>query len=141
MRFWDSSGILPLIVAEKSSPEILSAYADDPEIAVWWNTQVECASAIARLEREGLLTPEARNAALDRLDHLLSSCQEVLPAPTVRVVARRLLLVHPLRAADALQLAAALVLTGQNPSRLTFVCLDFRLSAAASREGFHVLGF
>jgi hypothetical protein len=46
---------------------------------------------------------------------------------------------HPLRAADALQLAAALVWTGEAAAGEAFVCLDERLRDAARREGFEVL--
>jgi hypothetical protein len=54
-------------------------------------------------------------------------------------MASRLLRVHPLRAADALQLAAALAAAKGDPSSLDVVCLDQRLSEAARREGFRVL--
>jgi predicted nucleic acid-binding protein len=54
--------------------------------------------------------------------------------------ARRLLALHPLRAADALQLASALVACDERPDRLPLVTLDERLAAAAMREGFRVLG-
>lgn len=47
---------------------------------------------------------------------------------------------HPLRAADALQLAAALVLSDFEPRTLPFVTLDDRLASAARREGFEVQG-
>jgi len=46
-----------------------------------------------------------------------------------------LLRIHPLRAADSLQLAAALTVAEQEPSSLSFVCLDQRLAEAAIREG------
>jgi hypothetical protein len=44
--------------------------------------------------------------------------------------------VHPLRAADALQLAAAFVAAERRPSSLEIVTLDQRLAAAARKEGF-----
>ncbi len=50
--------------------------------------------------------------------------------------AERLLAVHPLRAADALQLAAALVVCEERPVGQRFVCLDANLASAARREGF-----
>jgi len=59
---------------------------------------------------------------------------------TLRDAARRLLRVHDLRAADALQLAAALAAAEGRPMTLTLLCLDDRLGAAAEREGFPVLG-
>jgi predicted nucleic acid-binding protein len=54
-------------------------------------------------------------------------------------VALRLLRVHALRAADSLQLAAAIVAAEHEPSALEFVSLDERLNEAASREGFRIL--
>jgi hypothetical protein len=47
--------------------------------------------------------------------------------------------VHPLRAADALQLAAAYIAAERRPSSLELVILDDRLAAAARREGFVLL--
>jgi len=51
----------------------------------------------------------------------------------------RLRRVHPLGAADALQLAAALTASGEDPQRLEMVSIDDRLAAAARREGLKVL--
>jgi hypothetical protein len=51
----------------------------------------------------------------------------------------RLLSRYPLRAADALQLSAALVAAEDTPDLLPFVCLAGRLRAAAAAEGFAVL--
>ena len=59
----------------------------------------------------------------------------------VRSRAVALLARHPLRAADALQLASALVLAEGDPSSLEFVCLDNNLADAAEREGFTVLSW
>jgi uncharacterized protein len=64
---------------------------------------------------------------------------EVTPSEDVRERAERLLGVHALRAADALQLAAALIWARERPARLEFVCLDGRLRGIAWREGFAVL--
>ena len=67
------------------------------------------------------------------------SWQEVVPSGAVRNVAQRLLRVHPLRAADALQLAAATIASEREPASLEFVSLDERLNVAAQREGFIVI--
>ena len=106
---------------------------------VWWGTPVESTSAIARREREGSLSVTEATAALERLRALSLAWQEVLPTEPVRSVAQRLLRVHPLRAADALQLAAAVIAAEREPSSLEFVSLDERLNAAAQREGFRIL--
>jgi predicted nucleic acid-binding protein len=100
----------------------------------------ECASAVARREREGGLRVAEASAALERLRDFADGWQEILPGDAIRTVAQRLLRVHPLRAADSLQLAAAVVAAEQERATLEFVSLDERLREAASREGFPVLG-
>jgi hypothetical protein len=76
--------------------------------------------------------------ALNALHYLRDSWQEIAPTPQVREQAERLVRVHPLRAADALQLAAGLVAADFRPGSLTFVTLDERLARTAQREGFAV---
>lgn len=139
MRFWDSSALVPLLLAEPASSRMLKLYQDDPVLLVWWGTEVELTSALARLERENALQPEEVSQALTRLHALRSAWHEVLPSEEVREAARRFLRVHPLRTMDALQLAAAFVASRGRPSQLAFVCLDARLLLAAKREGFPVL--
>ena len=136
MTFWDSSAIVPLLAAEPGTRRAQARYLRDPEVVVWWGTQVECASAIARLERDGALRPTDANESFSRLDALAPSWMQIDPSDEIREAARRFLRVHPLRAADALQLAAAFVAAERRPSTLAFVTLDERLRAAASREGF-----
>jgi len=138
MRFWDSSAVVPLLVEEPATAATRTARAADPEMLVWWGTAVECASAIARLEREALLGPPAVAESFRLLDLLASGWHEVEPGQEIRETARRLLRVHPLRAADALQLAAAFLAAERRPPTLVVVTLDDRLAAAARREGFPV---
>ena len=140
MRFWDSSAILPLLVPEARTASLGEAIRDDPAVAVWWATQVECASALARLERESRLAESGGITAARRLATAARKWTEVPPLERVREQATRLVRLHPLRAADALQLAAALVLSDFEPRTLPFVTLDGLLAAAARREGFEVLG-
>ena len=139
MRFWDSSAILPLVVEETTSDPATRYYKAFPEMVVWWGTSVECVSALARLEREGAIETRDVTQALRQLQALQSAWNEVQPLDTVRAAAQRLLRLHPLRAADALQLGAALVATDHRPQAWEFVCLDVRLAAAAEREGFGIV--
>jgi hypothetical protein len=139
VRFWDASAVVPLVVAEAPRDALLALLDADPDMLVWWGTPVECASAIARRERDGALPLGDATAALDRLKRLGRSWHEVLPADPLRSVALRLLRVHPLRAADSLQLAAAIVAAEHEPGTLEFVSLDDRLNEAASREGFRLV--
>ena len=138
MKFWDSSALVPLLAAEPASKPILALYTQDPEAVVWWSTPVECASAIARLERDESLSAEDAAVAFARLDALAASWLQVEPSDEIRETARRLLRMHPLRAADALQLAAAYAAAERRPPTMTFVTLDDRLRTAAGREGFVV---
>jgi len=136
MKFWDASAIVPLLMAEATTKGVQAIAEQDSTMLVWSATEVECASAIARLERDGALDDVAGAEAFDRLRHLASGWHEVEPSDAVREAAVRFLRVHPLRAADALQLAAAFVAAERRPSSIEVVTLDDRLAAAARKEGF-----
>jgi predicted nucleic acid-binding protein len=138
MRFWDTSALVPLLLEQDATAEVGELLSGDPEIAVWWATPVECASAAARLRREERLTVGEEERVLDLLAALQSSWLEILPSDEVRGQAVRLLRVHGLTAADALQLAAARVWAG-SAERAEFVTYDERLALAARLEGFRVL--
>ncbi len=140
MRFWDSSAILPLIVEEVASVHMRSLHKSDRGMLVWWGTLVECRSGLARRERAGMIPATVGNEAERALNELAQYWTEVEPVDAVRDVASRLLGIHDLRAADALQLAAAVVARSDAPRTLQFVCLDRRLAAAASKEGLVAIG-
>jgi predicted nucleic acid-binding protein len=139
VRFWDASAIVPLLVAEPSTRDLQALAAKDPGMLVWWGSEIECVSALARLERDGALSLQAFALALKRLGQLAAGWHEVDPSDAVREAAVRFLRVHPLRAADALQLAAAFLGAERRPASLEIVTLDDRLAAAARKEGFVVL--
>ena len=136
MRYWDASALVALLVRQESSAAMLTLLQHDPTIVTWWGSEVECYSAVMRLARDGMLDHAGAQAAEERLRQLRSSWHEVLPTETCRNQAKRMLRVHPLRAADALQLAAALVAADHDPSRMQVVSLDQRLNDAFYREGF-----
>lgn len=139
MRFWDSSALVPLIIDEPSTAFALKLLTSDPIVLVWWGSPVECVSAVARRERESVLDAASVDLAFDRLQALAASWQEVLPTNVLRASAQRLLRVHALRAADSLQLAAALVVAEGERQAIDFVCFDARLNEAARREGLRVV--
>jgi predicted nucleic acid-binding protein len=139
MKFWDASAVVPLLVLEPSSDPLLALLAADSAMLVWWGTPVEATSALARRQREGALSAEGMTRALERLRSFGASWNEVLPAEAVRVTAQRLLRTHSLRAADSLQLAAAIVASEHDPASLGIVSLDDRLNEVAEREGFAVV--
>ena len=139
MRFWDSSALVSLLVGETQTRRLLALLEADPVVLAWWGTPQECVSALSRLERDGHLDRAGVNGAIARLRALQNVWHEIGPTEAVRESALRLLRVHPLRAADSLQLAAALVASEVQTSGLPFVCLDERLIEAASREGLPLL--
>jgi predicted nucleic acid-binding protein len=139
MRFWDSSAVVSLFVVEPRSEVVRELARQDEELVAWWSSQVECCSAFARLRRDGLIGTKEEDRLRQLLGRLSDSWTEIEPSRDVRATAEQLLLAHHLRAADSLQLAAALIWTGKNPSGNHFVCLDQRLRTAARNAGFAVL--
>jgi len=135
VRFWDSSALIPLLLQQPRSGTARALLDQDGEMVVWWGSAVECASAVVRLRREGHLTASDEQDARKLLEMLRASWFEIQPGDAVREQALRLLRLHPLRAAEALQLAAALEWTGSPPEG-GFVTFDDRLGEAAQREGF-----
>jgi uncharacterized protein len=139
LSFWDSSALVPLVLEEPASPLLLRLVGPQEIRVVWWNAPVECQSAMQRRVRTSELTPQQREQAEELLTGLASVWIEVHPSASLRDRAVRLLAVHDLRAAAALQLAAALTWAEERPRGHAFVCLDERLREAARREGFLVL--
>lgn len=139
MRFWDSSALVALLVAEPDSARRARQLAGDATIAVWWATAVECESAVQRRLREGALSRANARTAQERLNRISGSWHEVLPTHAVRQLAIRLLRTHALRAADALQLAAALTIASSGFEGLQFVSADNRLNEAAQIENLAVV--
>ncbi len=140
MRFWDASAVVPLVVAEKETHLCRRLLAEDAEVVVWVLTPVEVISALTRRLREGSLKPPGFRKAKEQLVFLERVWSEVISLDTVRERARRLLEGHSLRAADALQLAAAIVTSEEKPQDTPLVTLDNRLALAAEKEGFQILG-
>lgn len=139
MRFWDSSAIIPLLVQQGSSTQADAWYEEDPQIVLWTLTSVETISGLQRLARDGLLKESEALTAEERLHHLVGAAHVVVQIEPVKAVATRLLRLHPLRAADALQLGAALCWSQNQPEGRFLITLDAKLAGAAVREGFMVL--
>jgi uncharacterized protein len=137
MRYWDASALVALCVAEETTSTFRGLV--EGGVVTWAVSRVEIASAIERRSRENRLGSEARAKAMRALGELADSWVEIHSVAPVCERALRLLAVHALRAADAMQLGAALVAVSDRPRGHEFVCADLRLREAASREGFGVL--
>lgn len=139
MRFWDSSALIPLVLAEPGTRSVERWLREDPGVVVWTLTRVELLSALARRRRE---EPQAMRRLLAARREILDAWErwsEVTAVDRVWRHAERVVESHPLKAADALQIAAALVAAEDNPAGLDFVTFDANQAAAAEREGFQVL--
>ena len=138
MKFWDSSAVVPLLVHQPASSRTDRWFADDPAVSLWTLTPVEITSALWRLVRDGTVLEADAQLAESRALEMAAASYTVADIDSVKALARRLLRVHTLRAADALQLSAALVWAGGRPQGKTLHTLDERLALAARREGFDV---
>jgi predicted nucleic acid-binding protein len=139
LSYWDTSALLPVVIAEPRTDEMRARAAEELDPATSWLTVVECSSAVARLQRERVLTADEAERVRQELAVMLRDFEEVTMTERLRSRARDLLRAHPLKAADALHLAAALVWAEGEPEGRDFICLDARLREAAAREGFRVL--
>lgn len=139
MRFWDTSAIIPLCLSEPRTDRLKRLTEADTAIVVWWTALVECYATFARLRREATLSSTEEADARRFASLLFKEWTEIEPANEVRDQAGRVLLLHPLKAADSLHLAAAILWANGRPTGHEFVCLDQRLRDAAHREGFKVM--
>jgi predicted nucleic acid-binding protein len=109
------------------------------EIAVWWATPVEMRSSFERLLRMGQLTIPEHAAAGARLDMIRRRWRELQPSEGLRAQAETFLTSYSLKAADALQLAAAWTWCSGYPQSFVFISGDAQLLDAARQVGFQVV--
>ena len=136
--FWDTSALVPLCVQGQPSPAarlLVQQYS----IAVWWATPVEMRSAFERLLRMGHLTYPEHASAGQRLERLRRSWRELQPSEALRAHAERFLTTYSLKAADALQLAAAWTWCAGRPGAALFISGDAQLLGAAQQVGFGIV--
>ena len=139
MRFWDTSALVPLAVRQSRTADAERWAYEDSGIVAWTLTHTEMLSAIHRLVREQALAPRAAVDAERISIELMERAQIITDVEAVKLRAARIVRVHPLRAADALQLAAALAWADGRPTGAVFHTFDARLGQAAEREGFRVI--
>lgn len=136
--FWDASALVPCCVTEVTTSQV-RAYLRKYDPVIWWASTVEVHSAVARLLRMGNMSVAQADGALSRLQRLSNGWSEIRPDDLLRDLACQLVAKYPLRAADSMQLAAALVWCQKRPHGRTFICGDQRLGDAAKAAGFSVI--
>jgi len=133
--FWDASALVPLCVSQPNTARSLGLLRRF-RVVVWWATPIEMTSALTRLLREGgISTGDYAKARLQAERHG-SQWRVVAPTAQVAAEARAALERFPLRAADAMQLAAALSWCGGKARGRLFVTFDSKLGQAAELAGF-----
>ena len=137
--FFDTSAIVPLCVAQRTSQTARETYRTFSKQVVAWTTLIEATGAIHRAVRLGGLSQSNEKRALDRLGQLEKRWIEIMASDRVRAIALDLLRTNDLRAGDAIQLASALVWCKEKARHRSFVCFDQRLSSAAHAVGFDVI--
>ena len=133
-RYFDASALVKRYVREPGSAAVRRLLSSGIA-ATSRVSEMEIASGIIRRAREGSFTLAHRDRALDALQHDLPALAIVEMIPEIAADARGLLLRHPLRAGDAIQLASCLYLQRELGQRVAFAAFDQRLLAAARAEG------
>lgn len=137
MRYYDTSALVKQYLQEAGSKLVLELLKSGEKVYTASLTYAETHAAFSRRTREGRLTRETTKRLALRFDKDWESYDIVLLSENVFRLARQMLYRHPLRSADAIHLASALLLARTSPrSSWSFVCADGRLCDAAKSEGF-----
>ena len=134
--FWDTSALVPLCVRQGITPRAITLYKLHDAV-VWWATQVEIASALARLVRMKQLDSSDWTQARKLAKRLADSWSVIQPSDALRAKSVQLVDRYDLRAADSFQLAAALQWCVDAPQDRVFLTADRRLREAALLSGFN----
>jgi predicted nucleic acid-binding protein len=133
--FWDASALVPLCVIQGTTPSVVRLYKSYPAV-VWWATPLEIASALARLVRTREISSAECAKARQVAAALADEWSVIQPSNALRDHATRLVDRYDLKAADALQLAAALDWCEDAPHGEVFLTADQKLREAAVLAGF-----
>lgn len=134
MVFFDASAVVKWFLTEERADEVDQLRGAERG-AVSQLTEVELVSAFARRHREGSISAEMLQALLAESAEEIGSVLVVEVNQAVVGLARSLLLRHPLRAGDAIQLSSCLVLEQRLQRPVQFLAFDQRVNDAAVGEG------
>jgi len=133
--FWDSSALIALCAQQAQTGRAEALFVKHG-VVVWWSTPVEIISGLTRLVRMGEIDGPEFVDGKQVAQAMAMTWIAIKPSANIEREARALLEQYPLRAADALQLAAALEWCEGKPKGEIFLSFDKRLSEAAGLAGF-----
>ncbi|ROS23569.1 type II toxin-antitoxin system VapC family toxin [Cellulomonas sp. PhB150] len=134
--YLDTSALVKLCVAEPGSDLVAALWDGADLVATSRLADAEVRAVLAAGQRAGRLEPAQARAALAAWSRLWPGLHVVELQEVITAGAATLVGTHPLRAADALHLASALVLRSPD---LVVAAWDEHLVAAARAEGLRVL--
>ena len=140
--FLDTSALAKRYIVEQGTQRVVALVEGADRLIVSRLVMVEVTSALARRARTGGLATDQLSSILNAFETELRDRFEVMELGTpVMTRATDLARMHGLRAADAIQLACALLAGGGRPAEagLTLVSSDEELNIAAQQEGLLVL--
>lgn len=137
-RYFDASALVKRYVRERGSTTVRRLLTSGTAASSRLS-DVEVSSGIIRRAREGAFTLQQRDRMLAALLRDVKALAVVEMTPEIVADARAVLLRHPLRAGDAVQLASCLHLQRHLGHPIPFVAFDGRLVEAARAEGLTVI--
>ena len=144
LLYLDTSAFVPLLVDEPSSETCERAWTAATVVASSVLLVAECLAALSMAHRTGRLGTRQLNAAMANAEQLLEQVSLITATPALARRAGALALGHGLRGYDAVHLATALALTGDQASgaptaEFALASGDQDLLTAASTAGLTVV--
>ena len=132
--FVDTSALVKLYIAEPGSERMREAVGKGEPMAVSILAFAEMHATFARRKREGLLLATELEQVHQSFTEDWEELTKVPVGASVLKLVPLLCERHPLRGADAVHLASALLLHEEG-LKVTFACSDHQLLRAAAAEG------
>ena len=133
--FFDTSALVKRYVSEASSSAVLALWTTSSVLAVSQILYAEITAAFARRRRESPSSAQVLDDAQRVFKGDWETLRRIAVDDEVNQRVDSLLRRYPLRGADSIHLASALLLRDLLQSDVTFACADGALVAAAKQEG------
>ena len=135
IAYFDTSALVPLIVAEPSSPTCSQLWNEATRVISSRLVYPEARAALAQAERVQRLTASELRAAVEDLNALVEEIDYLEVTASLAMSAGQLAEAHALRGYDVVHLASA---HAANDAELVLVTGDQHLGSAAAQIGISV---